>query len=429
VNTDRILAKGKLHPAICERDIDALHASCIIHANSEDTQTLQPNLRTQPDLYALSDIEVDKDMGTPEPSADKQPQTPPGEAMAMLPENLTSNFRQYQNTGSLKQGKFQSWDRYLTAGEALFATLPRRKEGAFVEAFVGGIYDETLRTKCELTLDERGWSWEAAKDYVVKSVTLETQARERTESLTHKHRKGEVCPVCPKKVNVPESGHVANSVVDGPPSKTFQQSAQRPQIADPERRGQRIHQQNRTGRVRATEIIETEIAKTRPAKFVDKSEVLTKYTSMQKKVPEEAQTNVKTIKETPAAPGPGAATLNVVEEKEKALFGKTEPPSGSRFQSITPVDYINHQKSPAIRKTYANTTTGTREVSEEESSQKRKLAEYLEISKTTKRNLVTPLNRRIKPSNPSEPEQKKRRKKRVVAPIPMIPILPLSDDE
>jgi hypothetical protein len=430
VNTNRILADRKLHAAICARDIDALHASYIVHANSEDTPTLQPNFHIQPDLYALSDIELDKNMGTPEPDADKQRQKLAGETTAMLPENLISNFPQCQSASSLKQGKFQSWDGYLTAGEAVFATLPKRKEGAFVEAFVDGIYDEKLRQKCELTLDEAGWSWEAVKDYVMKSVTMEmeTQARQRTESLTHKHRKGEVCPVCPKKVHVPQSGHVANSVVNSPLLKPFQQSAQRLQIADLERRSQRIHQQNRVGWARATNMVETEIPKTRPAEFVDKSKKLTNTTSAQKTVPEEAQTNIEMTKEKSAAIEATTATLTGVGDKKKAPFGKTQPPSAAKFASITPMDYIGHQKSPAFPKTYANTMNDTREVSEKERSKKRKPAEQLEISKTVKRDLMTPLNGRIKPSNPGEPEQKKRRKKREVAPIPMIPILPLSDE-
>jgi hypothetical protein len=429
--------------------------------------TLRPNLDTQAALCPPGDIDLGENMLTPEPDADNVRQTLPEETMAMIPESLITNFHQQKDSGLLKQGKFQSWDRYLTTGEALIGTLPKRKEGAFVEAFVDGIYDEKLRRNCETMLDEIGWSWESVKDFVMNYVfaEVETQARQRTKLLTHKHGKGEICPVCPQKVNYPQSVDMAVGIANSIPRKPLQESAQRPQTADPQRRSERIHQQSQPSSVRAKNVIKPKTPKARPAKSVDESQMMTQGTSEHEVLPKEARENVKTAKKKLTATKPGAATstgdervcmtpqggmqqktLELAQEdrgtwkdtktapdlrrnKNRRPLKETQPSVPPNFQPITPMNHTIQQGSPDLQTKTAKATTRAREDPEPKSSKKRKLVEQLEVPVTTKLDLVTPLDKETKQSEAKEPERKKRRKKRAVAPIPMIPILPLSDEE
>jgi hypothetical protein len=214
--------------------------------------TLRPNPHTRAELYHAGDIDSDDTVLTPELVADEVGQTLPREILALLLGTPITECYHPRDSDRLKQGKFQSWDEYLAAGEASILKLPKRKEGNLVEAFVDGMYDEKLRRKCETMLDEVGWSWQNVKDFVMKnaSAEMETEARQPTASLAHRHRKGEICPICSKKVNIPQPDDKRNDIGNSSPREPSQQPVQRPWSVVAGRKSQRIHRQTQAGHVR-----------------------------------------------------------------------------------------------------------------------------------------------------------------------------------
>lgn len=89
-------------------------------------------------------------------------------------------------------------------------------------------------------------------------------------------------------------------------------------------------------------------------------------------------------------------------------------------------NYANNLNGLDFKSKDLNTTSSAREAPQAQSSKKRKLVEQLEVSVPVIRDLVTPVDQRLKQSEAKEPERKKKGKKRAVLPIP---ILPLSDNE
>ena len=451
-------------------DIEALHPSGLVQHNSEQTEdmlTLRPNINIRAGSHPPGDIDIDENLLAPEPEADELRQTVPGETMAMRPGVPATKFHQHVSPSTLKQEKFQSWDRYLAAGEALKSMLPKRKEGAAVEAFVDGIYDEKLRQNFESVLDEVGWSWDSVKGFVKQhaAVEVETQARQRTESLTHKHKKGGVCPVCSKTAKASKDGEMATAIADIPPQLPLHQAVQRPQTADPRRRSQRILQQSQASPGEATKTVEPKPQKMIAPKPVEKSQVVIQGTLEQMTAAESAQDHVKSPKQKSIATKAGAGistegvrslatlqggmqrkNLKLVKQdfgirkdmettpelprnKKSIALQKTKTPAPANFQANTPINNTVHQDSPDLKNKHVNTTAISREVPKMRSGKKRKLVEQLEAPTAAKRDLAIPLNKRIGHGEAREPQRKKRSKKRAVAPIPMIPILPLSDDE
>ena len=458
-------------------DGEAPHASGLVQPNSEPPEmlTVQQDLNTEVNPCLAGDIDLDEDMPTHESEAKEVVQMPERDTMAMLPELPIANFLQSKDLSSLKQGKFQSWDRYLAACANLIDTLPKRKEGVVVEAFVDGIYDEKLRRKCETMLDEVGWAFKSVKDFVEKHVSgeMETQARQRTGVLTHKHSRGQVCPVCPKKANLARNGGTAiDTFTDNPPRNTLFQAVQGRQTAVPKRRSQRIHLQSQESQVAPSILVDPtspersapEPVEKPPCKFV------------LKEMPKETRTMTGKAKEKRPATGsndPGSAwggrDANVQnyqagkqQQQQQELQAATtdrrtwndtnttgqesprtekpslqqerRPPPTSNFKPIWPPNpAVPQQWLDLGNNNSVNTNTGPGQGLEMQSSKKRKLVEQLEVPVVTaERALMTPLDKRTERDGADEePERKKRRKKqkRAVVPIPKIPILPLSDDD
>lgn len=427
--------------------------------------TLRLNVNTRAELDHASDIDVDDAMLPTEPVADEVGQTLPGETLATLPGTPMTEYYRSKDS-DLRQGKFQSWDQYFADGEASILKLPKRKEGAFVEAFVDGMSDDRLRRKCEMMLDEVGWSWENVKSFVMKttSTAMETQGRQPTTSLTHQHRKGEICPICSKNGNIPQTDDEGNEIGNSSPREPLQQSAQHPLTVDSRRRSQRIRRQIRANPVRSESIVKPNPSKGRTTKHITNSQTATQGISVHILRPEGAQANVKIAKQSSAATEPREATFigsggiltmprDEAEQENLAVLHQnlrisqksrttpeaprgrgttltleTQPQHPATFQPVTPINHTNHHYSNALPNSDVNTPTLVPGIPSKDDSKKRKLVEQLEIPDTIGEGLVTLLDQEIKQTEPDEWERKKRRKKRAAAPIPMIPILPLSDD-
>ena len=458
-------------------DGDALHASGLVQPNSEPTEmlTLQQGLNRGVDLYSPGDIDLDEDVPTHESEANKVEQMLERDTMAMLPDLPIANFQHGKDPSSLKQGKFQSWDRYLAACADLIDTLPKRKEGVVVEAFVDGIYDEKLRRNCETMLDEVGWSFKSIKDFVEKHVTeeMETQARQRTGNLTHKHSRGQVCPVCPRKANTVQDGNTAvNTFADNPPQKMSSQAFPRPQTDVPKRRSQRIHLQSQESQVAPPTLMNPTSSERSAPKPVEK--LLRKF--VQKETPKETRTMIGKAEEKRPSTGSkepesasGGRDTNIPfpharkqqqklkpatmdrrtwndtnttsqegpRTEEPSLQQEKRPPPPSNLEPIRLLDPAIPQHRLDLgnnNKNAVNPTTDLGRGLEMQSSKKRKLVEQLEAPVVTaERALVTPLDKGLEQEQngaEEEPERKKsRKKKRAAVPIPRIPILPLSDDD
>jgi hypothetical protein len=428
--------------------------------------TLRPNVNTRAELDYASDIDVDDAVLPTELAADEAGQTPPGETIATLPgAPMTEYYR--SKYSDLRQGKFQSWDLYFADGEASILKLPKRKEGGFVEAFVDGMSDDRLRRKCEMMLDEVGWSWENVKSFVMKttSTAMETQGSQPTTSLTHQHRKGEICPICSKNVNIPQTDDEENEIGNSSPREPLQQSSQRPLTVSSRRRSQRIRRQIRANPVRSESIVKPKPSKGRTAKHITKSQTATQETSVHIRRPEEAQANVRIAKQSYTATESREATFvgsggiltmprGEAEQKNLAVLHQnvrisqksrttpevprgrgttltleTQPQHPATFQPVTPINHTNHHYSNALPNSDVNTPMLVPDYPSKDDSKKRKLVEQLEIPDTIREGLVTLLDQEIRQTEPDERERKKRRKKRAAEPMPMIPILPLSDDE
>lgn len=427
---------------------------------------LKPIVNTRAELDYASDIDVDDAMLPTEPVADEVSQALPGETTATLPGTPVTEYYRSKDS-DLRQGKFQSWDQYFADGEASILKLPKRKEGGFVEAFVNGMSDDRLRRKCEMMLDEIGWSWENVKSFVMKtaSTAMEAQDRQLTTSLTHQHRKGEICPICPRNVNIPQTDNEGNEIRKSSPREPLQQPSQRPVTANSRRRSQRIRRQIRANPVRSESIVKPKPSKGRTAKHTTKSQTATQETSAHILRPEEAQANVEIAKQSSAATESREATFigsggiltmprGEAEQKSLAVLHQnvrisqksrttpevprgrgttltleTQPQHPATFQPVTPINHTNHHYSNALPNSDVNPPTLVPDVPSKDDSKKRKLVEQLEIPDTIREGVVTLLDQEIKQTEPDERGRKKRRKKRAAAPIPMIPILPLSDDE
>jgi hypothetical protein len=416
---------------------------------------------------------LDETLLAPEPAADKVGQPQPAETVVMPPGTPVAERLCHKDSDCQKQDRLQSWDEYFAAGEALILKLPKRKEGSFVEAFVDGMYDDYLRRKCGMMLDEVGWSWENLKNFIIKtsSTQIETQARQPTAPLSHRHRKGEVCPICSNKVNNSQPGDRGNETRNSPSREPLQQPVQFPLTADARRRSQRIHGQRQPSPVRTKNVAKPKLSKGRMAKHVHMSQTVAQGIPVQAAKPEEAQTNVKATKHGPAASEPGEATItrargmvlrtpggeaeqknleavhqngSVSEECQMTPDGprsrtrapalETQPLHLAKFQPVTPTNGINHhRRSNALANSDTDAPTWVRDAPNKHDCKKRKLVQELEIPDTTREDLVTPLGREIKQTEPDERDRKERRRmgkrKRVAVPIPLIPIVPLSDDE
>lgn len=430
-----------------------------------DFLTLRPNVKILPNNHRRGDIDLDENLLTPDPEADAAGQTLSGKVMAMLPELPNTSSHHHKELSSLKQGKFQSWDQYFAAGEVLINSLPKRKEGAVVDAFVDGIYDDKLRRNFEKALDELRWSWKSVKDLVKESVTieLETQPMQRTESVAHKHKKGEICPVCSKKANVSQSPKISIETANSSPQRSMQQSSQRSLTADP-RRSQRILQQNQPSPVRGKIVLNPNPQTSRAPQYDNVFEGVPQGISAQKAVLREARPNVETTKEKPAVTGRGTPMLigngrtlamprDAVQERnlevarqdpriraertttpelprynKRAPLQETQPPSPPKLQPITVMNHTKHQDISTVAHNDGDVTSDVPDVPEKQSSRKRKLIEQLELPDTVARDVVTAPHKAITYSKAREQQGEKRRK-RAVLPIPLIPILPLSDDE
>ena len=450
-------------------DMDALQASGLVQASSEQTKmlTFQPNANRRADSYPSRDFDLDEDVPTPEPEASRVEQTQLEDAMAILPGSLISSFHEVKDLSSLKQGKFQSWDDYFAVYNDFTSTMPKRKEGAIVEAFVDGIYDEQLRRSCETILDDVGWTLNGVKDFVEKHVAgeMETQARQRIEILTHKHKKGEVCPLCSKKLNVTHDSKVAITIADNPPQTTIEEAIQLPQTADLRRRSHRIHLQSLASPVAPFELTSTISSEKSAARAIEERPAVAQSTSADNAAHGEALTMAKKAKEKLPATGSrevkptwggrdvplpkgtmqlrktletskvdhttwkGTDAAPQVSRNEKTTLQQTRPPPAADFEPITPMNPTVRQNSLDLGKKYKNTATGTRQELEVQSSRKRKLIEQLEVPAVAERDLMTPLDKKIRQSEAKEPKRERIRKRRAVPPIPMIPILPLSDDD
>lgn len=92
------------------------------------------------------------------------------------------------NLTSLKQSNEQNWESYMRDARSLLKSIPQRKEGNFVEAFVNGIGSADLKRNCETWLDQRHWIWieveTFAKSYglVMTSMDSQVHTTSRTES-------------------------------------------------------------------------------------------------------------------------------------------------------------------------------------------------------------------------------------------------------
>lgn len=137
-------------------------------------------------------------------------QPPPNDSLIMLPEPITQPMNEQLNFRSLKQGKFQSWNQYLATCEGWIKSLPKRKEGAVVEAFVEGIYADETKTLCEKQLDEQGWTWANAKAIIEQHL----KESENTQGLRRRDR------TVPGKQAIKRGPAVLN---DDPPSQTKRQ--------------------------------------------------------------------------------------------------------------------------------------------------------------------------------------------------------------
>ncbi len=246
--TDSILAERRLSSTDLMASAGLLQASNIvppsIRHDSEETEdilTLRPNITLRANDTPLGDIDLDEGMLPWEPTSGRHQDEMPRETMTILPAIATINVQQSDDLSSLKQGKFQGWDRYLEDGQAIVDKLAKRKQGAIVELFVDGIYDVEQRGSCEQALDAAGWTWENVVDWVHRQVVenLETQARQRTKSLSHKHKKSEVRPLCSKEAST--SGITDSPAANMPvPPSVSAKPVEPIKTSDTRRRSQRI---------------------------------------------------------------------------------------------------------------------------------------------------------------------------------------------
>ena len=351
-----------MHSTFGRTDIDALDTSCLIQPNNERPEELltsRRSLNTQADLSHGGDIDLDETLLAPEPAADTVGQPQPAETVATSPGAPIAEHLWHKDSDRQKQGSLQSWDEYFAAGEALILKLPKRKEGTFVEAFVDGMYDDYLRRKCEMMLDEVGWSWENLKNFIKTSSTqIETQARQPAEPLSHRHRKGEVCPICSNKVNKSQPGDRGNETRNSPSREPLQQPVQFSLTADARRRSQRIHGQRQPSPVKTENVAKPKLSKGRMAKHVHRSQAVAQGIPVQAAKPEEAQTNVKTTKHGPAASEPEEATFTGaggmilrtpgVEAEQKNLEAENQNGRVSEESQTTPDGPRSRTRAPTL---------------------------------------------------------------------------------
>ena len=133
-------------------------------------------------------------------------QEPPAQdTLATLHDAKTQEIYQQRNLETLKQGEFQTWGDYLAVGEMFVNAAPKRKEGAIVEAFVMGIYNDQQRLRCENLLDSHAWTWENIKiiaDNILGpeiAVPGNQSLPKQMLSAKHVHQAGHSCPICSKK--------------------------------------------------------------------------------------------------------------------------------------------------------------------------------------------------------------------------------------
>lgn len=86
------------------------------------------------------------------------------DSLVMLPQH-DSHLTQANFVQPVKQGRFHSWDRYFTEGQALVKKHPRRLEFDIVKNFVEGLYSASQRGQCEQWMDLNGWTWESVAGF------------------------------------------------------------------------------------------------------------------------------------------------------------------------------------------------------------------------------------------------------------------------
>ncbi len=112
----------------------------------------------------VEDIDLDENITTMSYARNTKKDVPVPDSLVILPQH-DSHLTQANAVQSLKQGRFHSWDRYFTEGQALVEKHPRRLEFAIVTSFVQGLYAAKQHEQCEQWLDVNGWTWESVAHF------------------------------------------------------------------------------------------------------------------------------------------------------------------------------------------------------------------------------------------------------------------------
>ncbi|KAK2770387.1 hypothetical protein FQN53_005552 [Emmonsiellopsis sp. PD_33] len=86
-------------------------------------------------------------------------------ALVNTPPNMPKADLKYM-VPDMRQGQSEHLTEYLSRGEDVLASFPRREESRIVQAFWDGLGDSWFKKAMEQKLDEEGWRWEVVKGVV-----------------------------------------------------------------------------------------------------------------------------------------------------------------------------------------------------------------------------------------------------------------------
>lgn len=478
--TDSISANLKLRPTNPVTSADMLRAPNAVRCSnqSEETElmlTMQPNSGIRISNTPLHDIDLDEGMHAWQSPLDYCREAQDGETLTMLPELTTEVPIRQNNLGALKQGKFQGWDRFVEAGEERLSMSRKRKHGEVIDTFVAGIYDDEQRSLCEKELDAAGWTWANLKKFVKEHTAgeSETQARRRTEPLSHKHEKGKVCPVCSKKPVTTKKSE-KRLALEQPRRNAVEQVFQPVQIVQiPEtlRRSSRIFGQSQNSQpvidlTNKTTFATQRTTKAHPANassndsdtgipaqtlrpIINRVNVVTtpdNFTSASAQATTMAARDMKIaalqarLQQNDLSPlnknrnhlsNAEVSVESQTKKKKTVLFQEPGANSSAKPDPVTPINRSIEEVELGLVSQCQNVEGSTAKATESQTSKKRKLVDRLEPVMPQEAVLGTPMDKPINQTGAKEPERKKRRKKgkRAPLPTPMIPILPLTDED
>ena len=112
----------------------------------------------------VEEIDLDKNVTTMSYAKNMKRGVPVSDSLVMLPQR-DSHLTQADVLEPLKQGRFHSWDRYFTEGQALVKRHPRKLEFSIVKSFIAGLYATKQREQCVQWLELNGWTWESVAGF------------------------------------------------------------------------------------------------------------------------------------------------------------------------------------------------------------------------------------------------------------------------